>query len=183
MLGGNPISQYYNLTISGGSEKTKFNLSYNRNKDEGQLIGSGLSRNNIILKLNHDLFRNLKLETKPHIAPSPLTEQVHREPILSRLFVSVPTNGLTSGASLDPDDDDENLDEDGNSLNQRYTPLEENKQNYRKREETAISLKAALVWDMFKGMQFRSEYGISTTDSMMISFMELYPAQRLLREE
>ena len=43
--------------------------------------------------------------------------------------------------------------------------MEENKQNYRKREETAISLKAALVWDMFKGMQFRSEYGISTTDS------------------
>ena len=63
VLGGNPISQYYNLTISGGSEKTKFNLSYNRNKDEGQLIGSGLSRNNIILKLNHELFRNLKLET------------------------------------------------------------------------------------------------------------------------
>ena len=63
ILGGNPISQYYNITVNGGNEKTKFNLSYTRNKDEGQLIGSGLTRNNINLKLNHQLFKNLKLET------------------------------------------------------------------------------------------------------------------------
>lgn len=49
ILGGNPISQYYNITVNGGNEKTKFNLSYTRNKDEGQLIGSGLTRNNINL--------------------------------------------------------------------------------------------------------------------------------------
>ena len=165
VLGGNPISQYYNLTISGGSEKTKFNLSYNRNKDEGQLIGSGLSRNNIILKLNHELFRNLKLETNATYRTRTIDGAGTSGTNIVTALRFRPTNGLTSGASLDPDDDDENLDEDGNSLNQRYTPLEENKQNYRKREETAISLKAALVWDMFKGMQFRSEYGISTTDS------------------
>ena len=47
ILGGNPLSQYYNITVNGGNEKTKFNLSYTRNKDEGQLIGSGLTRNNI----------------------------------------------------------------------------------------------------------------------------------------
>lgn len=58
ILGGNPISQYYNITVNGGNEKTKFNLSYTRNKDEGQLIGSGLTRNNINLKLNHQLFKN-----------------------------------------------------------------------------------------------------------------------------
>ena len=133
-----------------GSEKTKFNLSYNRNKDEGQLIGSGLSRNNIILKLNHELFRNLKLETNATYRTRTIDGAGTSGTNIVTALRFRPTNGLTSGASLDPDDDDENLDEDGNSLNQRYTPLEENKQNYRKREETAISLKAVFVWDMFK---------------------------------
>mgnify|MGYP000128620987 FL=1 len=119
MLGGNPISQYYNLTISGGSEKTKFNLSYNRNKDEGQLIGSGLSRNNIILKLNHELFRNLKLETNATYRTRTIDGAGTSGTNIVTALRFRPTNGLTSGASLDPDDDDENLDEDGNSLNQR----------------------------------------------------------------
>lgn len=164
ILGGNPISQYYNITINGGSEKTKFNLSYNRNKDEGQLIGSGLSRNNINLKLNHELFKNLKLETNSSYRTRTIDGAGTSGTNIVTALRFRPTNGLTSGAIID-DDDDENLDEDGNSLNQKYTPVQENTQNYRKRQETAISLKAALVWDIFKGMQFRSEYGISSTNS------------------
>lgn len=107
VLGGNPISQYYNLTISGGSEKTKFNLSYNRNKDEGQLIGSGLSRNNIILKLNHELFRNLKLETNATYRTRTIDGAGTSGTNIVTALRFRPTNGLTSGASLDPDDDDE----------------------------------------------------------------------------
>ena len=61
ILGGNPISQYYNVTINGGTEKTKFNLSYTFNDDEGQLIGSGMSRHNINLKLNQELVKNIRL--------------------------------------------------------------------------------------------------------------------------
>ena len=162
ILGGNPLSQYYNITINGGNEKTKFNLSYTRNKDEGQLIGSGLARNNINLKLNHQLFKNLKLETNAtyHTRTIDGAGPSGTNSVTALRFR--PTNGLSSGVTVDPDGDDEDLDEEGNSLSQKYTPVEENKQNYRKRDEQSLSLKAALVWDVIKGLQFRSEYGIST---------------------
>lgn len=165
ILGGNPISQYYNITVNGGNEKTKFNLSYTRNKDEGQLIGSGLSRNNIILKLSHELFKNLKLETNATYRTRNIDGAGTSGTNIVTALRFRPTNGLSINSMPDPDNDDENLDEEGNSLNQKYTPLEENKQNYRKRKESAINLKAALVWDIFRGMQFRSEYGISSGSS------------------
>ncbi len=165
ILGGNPISQYYNVTINGGNEKTKFNLSYTRNKDEGQLIGSGLSRNNINLKLNHELFKSLKLETnttyRTRVIDGSGTSGTN---IVSALRFR-PTNGISFGVIVDPEDENENLDEEGNTLAQKYTPTQENKQNYRKRDEQDISLKAAIVWDVIKGLQFRSEYGISTKKS------------------
>ena len=163
ILGGNPISQYYNITVNGGNEKTKFNLSYTRNKDEGQLTGSGLTRNNINLKLNHQLFKNLKLETNATYRTRTIDGAGTSGTNIVTALRFRPTNGLSAGVAVDPDDDEENLDGDGNSLNQKYTPVEENKQNYRKRDEQALSLKAALVWDVIKGLQFRSEYGISTT--------------------
>lgn len=161
ILGGHPLSQYYNVTVTGGNEKTKFNLSYNHNRDEGQLIGSGLKRDNIILKLNHELFKNLKLETNSSYRTSTIDGAGTAGTNIVTALRFRPTNGISSGTVLDPDDEGENLDEDGNSLEQKYTPLQENKENYRKRDESLISLKAALVWDVIKGLQFRSEYGIS----------------------
>lgn len=154
ILGGNPISQYYNITVNGGNEKTKFNLSYTRNKDEGQLIGSGLTRNNINLKLNHQLFKNLKLETNATYRTRTIDGAGTSGTNIVTALRFRPTNGLSAGVAVDPDDDEENLDGDGNSLNQKYTPVEENKQNYRKRDEQALSLKAALVWDVIKDCNF-----------------------------
>lgn len=180
ILGGNPISQYYNITVNGGNEKTKFNLSYTRNKDEGQLIGSGLTRNNINLKLNHQLFKNLKLETNATYRTRTIDGAGTSGTNIVTALRFRPTNGLSAGVAVDPDDDEENLDGDGNSLNQKYTPVEENKQNYRKRDEQALSLKAALVWDVIKGLQFRSEYGISTTHANTISFTVHCPVRLLL---
>lgn len=170
ILGGNPISQYYNITVNGGNEKTKFNLSYTRNKDEGQLIGSGLTRNNINLKLNHQLFKNLKLETNATYRTRTIDGAGTSGTNIVTALRFRPTNGLSAGVAVDPDDDEENLDGDGNSLNQKYTPVEENKQNYRKRDEQALSLKAALVWDVIKGLQsirfisdlkLRASYGLA----------------------
>ncbi len=165
ILGGNPISQYYNVTINGGTEKTKFNLSYTHNKDEGQLIGSGQKRNNVILKLNHELFKNLKIETNVTYRARTIDGAGTSGTSVLTALRYRPTNGLSSSIIEDAEEDEENLDEDGNTLNTRSTPLEENDQNYRKRTSQMTDLKVALVWDICKGLQFRSEYGISSTNS------------------
>lgn len=159
IFGGSPLSQYYNLTVNGGSEKTKFNISFTRNKDEGQMIGSGLARNNINMKLNHELFKGLKLETNFTYMTRTIDGAGTDGTNVVNALRFRPTNGLSGGRVLSPDD--ENLDEYGNSLNLSYTPAEDTEQNYRKRTENRLNIKAALIWDVVNHLQFRSEFGIS----------------------
>ncbi len=45
--------QNHNLAISGGTDKTNYNVSLTRNQEEGIQIGSGFVRNLVNLKLNH----------------------------------------------------------------------------------------------------------------------------------
>ena len=56
------IAHTHNLSISGGSEKTKFVLNVNYLNDEGIKINSGYNRFNTSLKLNQELLKNLKLD-------------------------------------------------------------------------------------------------------------------------
>ncbi len=159
IFGGTPLSQYYNLSIDGGSEKTKFNISFTRNKDEGQMIGSGLSRNNIRMRLNHELFKGLKLETNINYMNRTVDGAGTGGTNVKNALCFRPTNGLSNDFAYDYED--ENLDEAGNSLEQGYTPSQDTEQNYRKKLENKLSLQAALVWDVVNHLQFRSEFGIN----------------------
>lgn len=58
----NAIAHTHNLSVSGGSEKTKFVLNVNYLNDEGIKINSGYNRFNTSLKLNQELLKNLKLD-------------------------------------------------------------------------------------------------------------------------
>lgn len=159
IFGGTPLFQYYNLSIDGGSEKTKFNISFTRNKDEGQMIGSGLARNNIRMRLNHELFKGVKLETNINYMNRTVDGAGTGGTNVKNALCFRPTNGLSNDFAYDYDD--ENLDEAGNSLNSTYTPSEDTEQNYRKKIENKLSLQAALVWDIVNHLQFRSEFGIN----------------------
>ena len=112
IFGGTPLSQYYNLSIDGGSEKTKFNISFTRNKDEGQMIGSGLARNNIRMRLNHELFKGVKLETNINYVNRTVDGAGTGGTNVKNALCFRPTNGLSNDFAYDYDD--ENLDEAGN---------------------------------------------------------------------
>ncbi|ULT44174.1 hypothetical protein KRR40_12875 [Niabella defluvii] len=54
-MGGNPLSHMYNLTLNGGTQTLKFNTSITHNQENGVLVGSGVSRTNVLTKFNADL--------------------------------------------------------------------------------------------------------------------------------
>lgn len=53
VFGGNAPYQNHNVAISGGNEKTTYNLSFTRNNEDGIYINSGFIRNLLNFKLNH----------------------------------------------------------------------------------------------------------------------------------
>ena len=62
LFGEPQLSQYHNVSISGGTETTKLSLSFTNNTDEGLLLGSGFTRNVINFKLNQKLSKKLTFE-------------------------------------------------------------------------------------------------------------------------
>ncbi|MGV8093902.1 MAG: SusC/RagA family TonB-linked outer membrane protein [Mangrovibacterium sp.] len=165
ILGGHPISQYYNTTIGGGSDKTKFNLSLNFNRDDGQLVGTGYQRFNANLKVNHEITKNLSLETNTTYTQIGIDGAGTEGANIVTALRYRPTAGFNDLLPVpDVDDDPEFGDDVDNTTNifMRYPPSQEAIQNYRKRINNQFSTKGALVWRLNRNLTFRSEYGFST---------------------
>lgn len=62
VFGGTGSSMNHNLSISGGNDKTKYLLSYNYTGEDGILSKHGVDKNSIRLKLNHELWKGVRLD-------------------------------------------------------------------------------------------------------------------------
>jgi TonB-linked SusC/RagA family outer membrane protein len=67
MFGADVISHQHNISITGGSEKTKFSLSSTYNKDGGLMPNNDYERFNVNFKLNHDIAKNLRFNLNARI--------------------------------------------------------------------------------------------------------------------
>lgn len=56
MMGNTAITQTHNINITGGNKKTKFNINYLYNKNEGILAYTGLTKHQFTSKITHSLF-------------------------------------------------------------------------------------------------------------------------------
>lgn len=65
VMGNTPLSYQANVNIGGGNETTKFNLSINQSEDKGIILGSGVRRTVLNLKLNTKLTKNLDFTYNP----------------------------------------------------------------------------------------------------------------------
>jgi len=62
VFGKTGITQNHNLNISGGSDKTKYLLSYNYTGEDGIMKKHDYSKNSIRLKLNHELWKGVRFD-------------------------------------------------------------------------------------------------------------------------
>lgn len=56
MMGNTAITQTHNVNIAGGNKKTKFNINYLYDKNEGILSYTGLTKHQFTSKITHSLF-------------------------------------------------------------------------------------------------------------------------------
>ena len=62
IFGNHEISTSHNISISGGSDKTKFTLSGTYANDNSLMEGNGYRRYNLNFKLKHEIVKNLDLD-------------------------------------------------------------------------------------------------------------------------
>lgn len=62
MFGDTGVMQNHNLSVTGGTDKTKFMLSYNFTGQDGIMNKTGYDRNSIRAKINHEIAKGIRLD-------------------------------------------------------------------------------------------------------------------------
>ena len=156
VMGETPINYSANVTIGGGSDKVKFNLSLTQSEDKGIILGSGVRRTNINFKTNVQVTKNFSIQFNPKFTYR-RDEGAGGEHIGTGGIIDVlkyrPTNGLREFGYIDPayaDPDEEEL--------FSYTnPKSDISINQLIRHTYNYSNAVALEWKPIKGLTLRSE--------------------------
>lgn len=166
VMGETPVNYSTNVTIGGGSDKVKFNLSLTQSEDKGIILGSGVRRTNINFKANVQITKNLSLQFNPKFTfrrdEGAGGEHVGTGGIIDVLQYR-PTNGLREYGYIDPayaDPDEEEL--------FNYTnPKNDISLNQQIKHSYTYTNGIALDWKPIKGLTLRTEatIGLRWNDS------------------
>jgi len=105
VMGETPINYSSNVTIGGGSDKVKFNVSLTQSEDKGIIMGSGVRRTNLNVKTNVQISDKLSMQFNPKFTFR-RDEGAGGEHIGTGGIIDVlryrPTNGLREYGYVDP---------------------------------------------------------------------------------
>jgi TonB-dependent starch-binding outer membrane protein SusC len=172
-LFGNPkLSQLHNVSISGGSEMTKINLSITNNNDEGILVGSGYKRTVINFKLNQQISKKLLFEASSRITNTVVNgagtaggSQLRvKDAIATR-----PVNGIADELDIDLTTLDSNDDYQSFLLN-LINPLKLAEQDWRKRTTQNYVLNGGITWDPIENLSLKTVFTSEKTFDESLRF-------------
>ena len=156
LFGRTGNQQQYNLSISGGTKQTKYNISYARNDEKSIMRNSGFSKNNINAKLSSEINKWLSIDFNARLIYQKIdglsggadtNSSSKSYSAVSRSVIFAPLNPLTE------DTDDENAN------NARYNPTEVTDATYKQQRRFSQNYNAGVNWKPFKNWTFRSEFG------------------------
>ena len=165
MFGNHDLSQSHNVSVSGGSEKTKFNLSGTYTNDNSLMKTNGYDRFNVNFKLNHEICKNLKLDfgmrladvTTKGVGTGGGTYKIRSYEAITK----GPVNGLYDQIDIDPstlpDDEYDEYISITRSLQDKVNDY------WRRKNERRYNYNGAITWKFLKNFTYRAEAGYDYT--------------------
>jgi len=163
LFGAAKISQQHDLSITGGTAKTKIGLTVTNNKDQGLQPGSGYMRNYFNFKLNHQISDALKLDFASrftHTVVDGAGTSGSASVRVGDAITTRPVNGIADQIVFDPNAAATSDDQYEQFIKSVIDPLTLTAQDYRKRVNKVLNLNGAVSWSATKNLSFRSEFGI-----------------------
>lgn len=160
LFGDPAYSQQHNLSITGGTQKTKMSLSVTNNTDDGLLAGSGYMRNYLNFKLNHEVSSKIKLDFNTrfvHTVIDGAGSSGSSSFRISDAITTRPVNGIADVIELDPGGVDDEYEQFLKSLINPNTLVA---QDYRKRTNKTWNMNVGASWNILEELTFRSEFGL-----------------------
>lgn len=165
VMGETPLNYSTNVNIGGGSDKYRFNISLTQSEDKGIIMGSGVRRTNLNVKLYTQLTKKLSLQLNPKVSYRRDTgaggDKIGSGGIIDVLRYR-PTNGLREFAFWDP----ATVDPDDEAIFEYTNPKNDIKENTLKKHSYSYTNQLALEWKPIDGLVLRTEavHAISFTD-------------------
>ena len=165
MFGNHDLSMSHNLSISGGSEKTKFTLSGTYANDNSLMEGNGYRRYNMNFKLKHEIAKNLDLDFGTRLSDTE-TKGVGTGGGSYKIrsydaIMTGPVFGLYDQIEVDPstmsEEEYEEYINGTRSLRDRVNDY------WRRKNERKYNFNAALNWKISKMFTYRAEGGYDYT--------------------
>ncbi len=165
MFSNHDLSQSHNVSVSGGSEKTKFNLSGTYTNDNSLMKTNGYDRFNVNFKLNHEICKNLKLDfgmrladvTTKGVGTGGGTYKIRSYEAITK----GPVNGLYDQLDIDPstlpDDEYDEYISITRSLQDKVNDY------WRRKNERRYNYNGAITWNFLKNFTYRAEAGYDYT--------------------
>lgn len=158
LFGRTGLQQIYNVSVSGGSKDTKFNMSYSRTDDKSIMLSSDYKKDNINAKLNTNLNKWLKMDFNARFSYQTVNglgsgkdtnEGNAANSIVARTIIFRPVDPITSQGDEDED----------NNANNDPSPLARMLDTYKQQRRFRQNYNVGLTWTPFKHVTFRSEFG------------------------
>ena len=164
VMGETPLNYSTNITVGGGTDRLRFNISITQSEDKGIILGSGVRRTNLNMKFSAAISDRLTLNFNPKFSYRRDTGAGGNN-IGSGGLIDVlryrPTNGLHEFAFWDP----KTVDPDDEKVFEYTNPKNDIKENTRKKHSYSITNQAGLEWKPAQGLALRSEGAISLSFS------------------
>ncbi len=162
MFGGSTTSQSHNISLQGGTEKTKFNLSGTYDFNSGLLPNNDYGRYSLLFKLNHDINKSLKFSMNIRLSDQEANGQgtqggTYKVRTENALY-GVATKGLSG--MVQPDFSTMSDDEIDEWQRANMSLAEQSEQYWRRRNNRQFVFNGALDWKTpLKGLTAHIEGG------------------------
>jgi len=164
LMGGTRFSQYHNITVNGGSERTRMNLSLTHNDEEGLLSNSGYKRSVVNFKLAHNISDRLELDAYTRVTNTVVDgagTSGRAQFRVGNMVKSRPVNGIADELDIDLNNTT-NDDDFTQFLKDLIDPRELLGDDWRKRTTQNYVLNAGLKWDITDNLQFNTVFTSET---------------------
>ncbi|GJM64235.1 TonB-dependent receptor [Persicobacter diffluens] len=164
LFGQTRISQFHNLSISGGGETTKAMLSLTHNDDQGILKNNGFQRTVINFKLNQNIGKKLRLDAGARISNSVVDGAGTSGGAQLRVkdgIATRPVNGITDDMDLDMNDLDGN-DDFQSFLLSMVDPRDLVEDDWRQRNDQEYVFNVGLNWKILDNLVYNTTFTSQT---------------------
>lgn len=173
-LFGNPLaSKYHNLSISGGTDKTKVSLSLSNNDDAGLLINNSYKRNVMNFKLDQSISKKLTFSGTARITNTLINgagTSGNAQLSIKDAVQTRPVNGLADDLEIDVNTIDPN-DDFSSFIRSLVSPVELAKQDWRRNTTNEYIFNGAINYDILDNLSVKSTY---TTSRAFVDNLRFY---------